>query len=133
MPSHQRRSTCFAVLVEVADAESHLIAAHRNLECYMGQQEEAVNLLRTHLLFGPVASSTQGPAAPRVPQELHSSEMFQSTRVGVASRCDEPEWGRECLKKFMVEDRRCAAACVMSVEWWREIRSRSEVSCYEGG
>lgn len=37
-------------------------------------------------------------------QELHRSEAFRETRVAVASRCDEPEWGRECLKKFMVEE-----------------------------
>merc|ERR1711957_599658 len=26
------------------------------------------------------------------------------TKVGVASRCDEPAWGRECLQMFMVKD-----------------------------
>ena len=37
-------------------------------------------------------------------QELHESGAFRDTRVAVASRCDEPEWGRECLKKFMVSE-----------------------------
>merc|ERR1712224_532660 len=37
-------------------------------------------------------------------KQLHSSTEFSGTRVGVASKCDEPEWGRECLKKFMVDD-----------------------------
>ena len=36
-------------------------------------------------------------------QEVHRSPAFANTRVGVASRCDEPDWGRECLRKFMVE------------------------------
>ncbi|CAE7231172.1 MDP1 [Symbiodinium pilosum] len=37
-------------------------------------------------------------------KEVHRSPAFANTRVGVASRCDEPDWGRECLRKFMVED-----------------------------
>ncbi|CAL1125852.1 unnamed protein product [Cladocopium goreaui] len=37
-------------------------------------------------------------------KELHSDERFAGTRVGVASRCDEPAWGRECLQKFMVQE-----------------------------
>eukprot|EP00439_Symbiodinium_sp_Y106_P075870 s565_g15.t1 len=37
-------------------------------------------------------------------KELHSSPKFADTRVGVASRCDHPDWGRECLRKFMVQD-----------------------------
>ena len=36
-------------------------------------------------------------------KELHSSPKFADTRVGVASRCDHPDWGRECLRKFMVQ------------------------------
>ena len=38
-----------------------------------------------------------------IAQELHSSPKFADTRVGVASRCDHPDWGRECLRKFMVQ------------------------------
>ncbi|CAE7413837.1 MDP1 [Symbiodinium natans] len=37
-------------------------------------------------------------------KELHSSPGYANTRVGVASRCDHPDWGRECLRKFMIED-----------------------------
>ncbi|CAJ1416608.1 unnamed protein product [Effrenium voratum] len=37
-------------------------------------------------------------------KELHGSSIFSGTRVAVASRCDEPAWGRECLQKFMVEE-----------------------------
>ena len=42
-------------------------------------------------------------AAPSLGKELHSDERFAGTQVGVASRCDEPAWGRECLQKFMVQ------------------------------
>lgn len=37
-------------------------------------------------------------------QDLYQEERFASTRVAVASRCDEPAWGRECLQKYMVQE-----------------------------
>eukprot|EP00931_Biecheleriopsis_adriatica_P053372 TRINITY_DN31229_c0_g2_i1.p1 TRINITY_DN31229_c0_g2~~TRINITY_DN31229_c0_g2_i1.p1 ORF type:complete len:180 (-),score=30.50 TRINITY_DN31229_c0_g2_i1:268-807(-) len=37
-------------------------------------------------------------------KQLHFSAEFADTKVGVASKCDIPEWGRECLQKFIVQD-----------------------------
>ena len=35
--------------------------------------------------------------------ECHARQEAGELLVGVASRCDEPAWGRECLKKFVVK------------------------------
>ena len=35
--------------------------------------------------------------------ECHTRQEAGELLVGVASRCDEPAWGRECLNKFFVK------------------------------
>eukprot|EP00656_Telonema_subtile_P030309 TRINITY_DN3329_c0_g1_i2.p2 TRINITY_DN3329_c0_g1~~TRINITY_DN3329_c0_g1_i2.p2 ORF type:complete len:108 (+),score=19.50 TRINITY_DN3329_c0_g1_i2:142-465(+) len=41
-------------------------------------------------------------AVPEVWHELHTDPKWADTALCVASRCDEPLWGRECLRKFQV-------------------------------
>lgn len=35
---------------------------------------------------------------------LHTDEAWKDTLVAFASKCDEPSWGRECIKKFVIEN-----------------------------
>ena len=38
-------------------------------------------------------------------REIHENPKFADTRIGIASRCDEPNWAMELLKMFVVCDR----------------------------
>ena len=82
------------------------------LSCFHGDFGDVHRMQNIHHQFGTYdylwvqrnrSSGEISLAAPSLGKELHSDERFAGTRVGVASRCDEPAWGRECLQKFMVQ------------------------------
>ncbi|XP_040572205.1 magnesium-dependent phosphatase 1 [Lepeophtheirus salmonis] len=37
-------------------------------------------------------------------KELKQNPLYKDAQINVASRCDEPSWARECIKKFKIED-----------------------------
>lgn len=37
--------------------------------------------------------------------ELYSSKDWENTTVAFSSGCDEPDWARECIKKFMIDEK----------------------------
>mmetsp|Transcript_9254 Transcript_9254/g.22994 ORF Transcript_9254/g.22994 Transcript_9254/m.22994 type:complete len:254 (-) Transcript_9254:98-859(-) len=40
-------------------------------------------------------------------RELHSGPQYSSVKIGVSSRTDEPDWARELLEKFLVDEKVC--------------------------
>ena len=44
-----------------------------------------------------------------VVRELHCTPEWKGTLVGISSRCDEPDWARELLRKFKIDDGRCGS------------------------